>query len=281
MTGDAKSSTSGASDGAAAGGTMLAALVQGNLDAARAFGFDADALQRAAGLSQEALADPDGRVPVARYVALWEAISADPRALSFGLWLGRSMTLPALGVVGYVMQHAPDVRAALTCLERFNGLLGDGVGPQISERGEHVVLHRVEPPRLARLLALSIAAPLGNRHAAARARGPGAGRSDRDRGRLPAPAAAGRHAGRARDGAGVPAALQRRTRCAWCCRARCSIARWCRPTRGCSPISSATPRRCRRASRARRRWRRACASCCPPAFARASPSRPRSRRRWR
>jgi len=161
MTDDAKKSTSGASDGAGPDGTMLAALVQGNLDAARAFGLDADALQRAAGLSPQALADPDGRVPVARYVALWEAISADRRALDFGLWLGKSMTLPALGVVGYVMQHAPDVRAALTCLERFNGLLGDGVGPRISERGEHVVLHRVEPPRIARLLALSIAAPLG------------------------------------------------------------------------------------------------------------------------
>ena len=82
MTDDAKISTLGASDGEARDGTMLAALVQGNLDAARAFGFDADALQRAAGLSQEALADPDGRVPFERYVALWEAINAEPRALA-------------------------------------------------------------------------------------------------------------------------------------------------------------------------------------------------------
>jgi AraC-like DNA-binding protein len=71
------------------------------------------------------------------------------------------VTPPALGVVGYVMQHAPDVRAALHCLERFNGLLGEGVGPRLTERGGDLVLHRVEPPRIARLLSLSIAVPLG------------------------------------------------------------------------------------------------------------------------
>ena len=161
MTPGDKNSTLDASDGDTTRGTVLAAMVQGNLHAAGAFGLDADALQRAAGLSAEALADPDGRVPFERHVALWEAIDAAPRALDFGMWLGRGMSLPALGVVGYVMQHAPDVGAALRCLERFNGLLGDGVGPAISERGDAVVLHRVEPPRVARLLSLSLAAPLG------------------------------------------------------------------------------------------------------------------------
>ena len=161
MTDGAKSSTLDDSDGEAPRGTVLAALVQGNLHAAGAFGFDVAALERAAGLSREALADPDGRVPSERYVALWEAINAEPRALAFGLWLGKGMTLPALGVVGYVMQHAPDVRAALGCLTRFNGLLGDGIGPALAERGDEIVLHRAEPPRVARLLSLSLAAPLG------------------------------------------------------------------------------------------------------------------------
>ncbi len=140
---------------------MLAALVQGNLHAAEAFGLDVNALRKAAGLTDAMLADPDGRVAAERHVALWEAISLDPRAVSFGLWLGKNMSLGTLGVVGYVMQHAPDLRAALASLERFNGLLGDGVGPHVSERGEQLVLHRVEPPRLARLQAVSIAAPLG------------------------------------------------------------------------------------------------------------------------
>jgi AraC-like DNA-binding protein len=59
------------------------------------------------------------------------------------------------------MQHAADVRAALHCLERFNGLLGDGVGPKVQEVGGRLILSRTEPPRVARLEALCIAAPLG------------------------------------------------------------------------------------------------------------------------
>ena len=55
MTRDDKSATLDASDGDAARGTVLAALVQGNLHAARSFGLDGDALERAAGLTLEAI----------------------------------------------------------------------------------------------------------------------------------------------------------------------------------------------------------------------------------
>ena len=51
MTDHAKSSTLDASENDAASGTMLAALVQGNLHAAHAFGFDVEALRKAAGLT--------------------------------------------------------------------------------------------------------------------------------------------------------------------------------------------------------------------------------------
>jgi AraC-like DNA-binding protein len=161
MTHDATNSTFDASEREPARGTVLTALVLGNLHAARAFGFDAEALSRAAGLDEKMLADPDGRVPEERSLLLWEAICRDPRALEFGLWLGLGMRVAAIGVVGYVMQHAADVRAALYCLERFNGLLGDGVGPKVHEVDGRLILSRTEPPRVARLEALSIAAPLG------------------------------------------------------------------------------------------------------------------------
>jgi AraC-like DNA-binding protein len=161
MTDDATKSTPGPSERELGRGTVLAALVRGNLEAAGAFGFDTEALSRAAALGEEALADPDGRVPVERYLTLWEAICREPRSLEFGLWLGLGMRVTALGVVGYVMQHATDVRAALYCLERFNGLLGDGVGPKVREAEGRLILSRAEPPRVARLEALSIAAPLG------------------------------------------------------------------------------------------------------------------------
>lgn len=140
---------------------MLAALVLGNLAAARAFGLDGDRLATAAGLVPADLTDPDGRVPFERHVALLEAIESEPGAIDFGVWMGKNLTVDALGVVGYVMQHAPDVRAALACLDRFQRLLGEGVGPDIREEGATLVLERVEPPRIARLMASSLAAPLG------------------------------------------------------------------------------------------------------------------------
>lgn len=161
MTRDATKSTFEPSEREPARGTVLTALVLGNLEAARAFGFDAEALSRAAGLDDKLLGDPDGRVPEERYLLLWEAICREPRALEFGLWLGLGVRVAAIGVVGYVMQHAPDIRAALYCLERFNGLLGDGVGPQVHEAAGRLILSRTEPPRVARLEALCIAAPLG------------------------------------------------------------------------------------------------------------------------
>ena len=144
-----------------ANGTVLAALVLGNLATAEAFGLDASRLRERAGITQELLQDPDGRISAECYVALWEAIDQDPRGLELGLSLGKNLDMSALGVVGYVMQHAPDVRTALYCLERFNHLLGDGIGPNITELGDRVALHRVEPPRLARLQSLCVAAPLG------------------------------------------------------------------------------------------------------------------------
>lgn len=158
MTDDATNSTA---DANAEGIGVLAALVRGNLEAAAAFGFDADALARSARLSPESLADPDGRVPVERYIALWEAIERDPRAQRFALWLAREIQIGALGVVGYVMQHAADARAALDCMDRHARLLGEGIAPTLTDLGDRISLHRTEPPRIVRLTALSLSAPLG------------------------------------------------------------------------------------------------------------------------
>jgi AraC-like DNA-binding protein len=153
MTPDDRNSTSAA--------TVLAAMVAGQIEAARAYGLPADALAAQAGLTPEALADPDGRVPLDRFVALWEAIEAAPGSADFGFWLGRNTSIPSLGAVGYAMVHAPDVRAAFRCLTRFARVIGDVISPEIEERDEHVVFQRAEEARLARLSVLSSAAPVG------------------------------------------------------------------------------------------------------------------------
>jgi AraC-like DNA-binding protein len=141
--------------------SVLTALVAGQLEAARAYGLPADALAAASGIRPEDLRDPDGRVPADTWLALWEAIDARPEAREFGIWQARAVTVQTLGVVGYGMQHAPDVRAAFGCLTRFRKLIGDVASPDIDEQDDRVLFHKVEAPRLARLAGLSLCAPLG------------------------------------------------------------------------------------------------------------------------
>src|SRR6187551_3696441 len=112
MTADDNKSTSGASGSS----SVMAVMVAGNLEAASAYGLDAASLREQAGLSERDLADPDGRVPLSSYVRLLQAIDAASADREFGFWLGQSVSVRSLGVVGFAMQHAPDVRAAFACL---------------------------------------------------------------------------------------------------------------------------------------------------------------------
>lgn len=140
---------------------MLAALVIGNLEAAAAFGLPAAQLRARAGLGEDELTDPDARIPFANYVRLLQAIDAAPGSEQFGFWLGQTVSVRALGVVGFAMQHAADVRSAFGCLERFRKLMGERVSPIIEELGDHVVFRQTEPPELAPLASLGVAAPVG------------------------------------------------------------------------------------------------------------------------
>jgi len=154
MTSSDTNQTSGAT-------TLLAPMLAMHVEAARAYGLPADELARAAGIDDAALRDPDGRVPLELFIRLWELISEDPRAEGFGLWLGTAFDVRGLGVIGYAMQHAADVRAAFGCLDRFGKLVNDIVRPIIEETADQVVFRRAEPPRIARLAPLVVTAPVG------------------------------------------------------------------------------------------------------------------------
>jgi AraC-like DNA-binding protein len=155
MTASDTNQTGGASS------TMLAPLLAMHLEAARAFGLDADDLAKRAGIREGDVRDHDGRVPFEQFVRLWELINDTPGAEGIGFWLGKAIDVRGLGVVGYAMQHAPDVRTAFGCLERFRKLVNDVVSPKIEETADQVIFRRTEPPRIARLAALAVAAPVG------------------------------------------------------------------------------------------------------------------------
>jgi len=150
---------SGSDDGT--GVSVLAALVIGSLEAAAAFGLSVPELRARAGLGERELADPDGRVPRDGYTRLLQAIDAAAGAEQFGFWLGETVSVRSLGVAGFAMQHAADVRSAFRCLERFRSWLGERASSSIEEQADRVVFRQRQPPELARLGSLGVAAPVG------------------------------------------------------------------------------------------------------------------------
>lgn len=139
---------------------MPAALIAGVAGSAAAFGLDDGALFRSARIQPAELADPAARVPLSRYVDLWDAIARDDRAVRFAVSLGSAVHIAALGVVGYAMQHAASIREAYACFSRFSRLVNDRIAPEIEERSDAVVFQRRLPERVVRNPPMCIAGPL-------------------------------------------------------------------------------------------------------------------------
>jgi AraC-like DNA-binding protein len=112
--------------------TVLAALPAALLEAARALGHDADGLRQRAGISPEALDDPDGRIPLGDHVRLWTVLSS--LGGNIGLELGQLLGGRGLGVVGFAMKHGGSVRDALDVLGRFRALVLDPAIPTLAVR---------------------------------------------------------------------------------------------------------------------------------------------------
>jgi AraC-like DNA-binding protein len=129
--------------------TVCAGLVRGDLEAARALGLDTGRILTRADLREAELDDPDGRIAFERFIALWEAIAAEPRVERFAVRLGDELRLDTLGVMGYVLAHSGTVGAALAATERFGRLLGAELIPRRSLTRDRLVLSRALPPRLA------------------------------------------------------------------------------------------------------------------------------------
>ncbi len=131
--------------------SILAAMDAALLDAATACGYDRGALLAAWGGDPAVLDDPDARVPLAQHLALWAALSREPRGLEIGERLGVS----GMGVVGYAMQHGATVRHALEWLERYRRVVHPEVVPTLAERaapaGRVMLFSRPVPPPFAQL----------------------------------------------------------------------------------------------------------------------------------
>jgi AraC-like DNA-binding protein len=104
--------------------TVAAPVVHALLARAAAAGIDAAALVARLGLPPVGR-DPDARVPATVARALWEELPAACGDPAFGLNLAAAVPDAALGVVAYLVLHAPTLGQGFAAAVRHAGLLQD------------------------------------------------------------------------------------------------------------------------------------------------------------
>lgn len=120
---------------AARGPTASARAARDVVRYAAARGAREDALLAAAGISAEALRDPDGRVPGAAHGRLWDAAADQVGDPDLGLHLGARYRHDALSIVGHVMLSARTLGEALDALAEYSTLFAEGVRTRLDRGG--------------------------------------------------------------------------------------------------------------------------------------------------
>jgi AraC-like DNA-binding protein len=120
-------------------------LLQAIVAAAAARGVPPERLLAAAGLRREELADPDGRVPRACELRLWDAVRASTGDESFGLHMAESLPVEAYGAMGFATRSSATLGEAYRRIARFVRLMRSGVRLEIVEDGAVVRLRHLPP----------------------------------------------------------------------------------------------------------------------------------------
>jgi len=112
-----------------------------SVEARTAFvGLDGRRMLHDAGLSWQALDDPENRLPATTVVKLLEASAERSGCDSFGLLMASSRSFASLGPLSLLLPHLRNVREiALACIE-FQALLNDVVTLALEESDETTVI---------------------------------------------------------------------------------------------------------------------------------------------
>ncbi|RZJ89380.1 MAG: helix-turn-helix domain-containing protein [Brevundimonas sp.] len=117
-----------------AAATVSAGYADNLLRYAVSRGADGRALAERSGIHPGDLSDPDGRVPLASYVALMSAAKALCQAPSLALHLGAHQDLKEMSVVGLICYAAPTMGEALVELNRYGALVAEVDVPRAGGR---------------------------------------------------------------------------------------------------------------------------------------------------
>lgn len=120
--------------------TASAAVARFAVELFEARGVPCGPILERLGLTRELLRNPDARLPVSTYDALWsEAVRASGDPLS-ALEVGRQLPLAAYRIVGYSMATAATVREALTLVGEYFALLKGGFALAIRRRHDRELI---------------------------------------------------------------------------------------------------------------------------------------------
>ncbi len=126
--------------------TQIARIPLLLLDFAESRGLDRGELMRAAGIDPDSLADPDQRLPVAKFRRLWQALIERDDDPALGLHVGETATAKRMGLVGYAIFFSDDLFEALMQMARYSRLVTDAVGIRLTPSDSAVVLRTTLRP---------------------------------------------------------------------------------------------------------------------------------------
>jgi AraC-like DNA-binding protein len=103
---------------------------------------DSSSLLAACGLTKQDLSEPDTMIPFNVMVRLLELSAEQLNCPDFGLTLGMSQNIHALGSLGLLMQHCKNARELITSTQRFIAVHSQAEYWRLHEEGEFAFIER-------------------------------------------------------------------------------------------------------------------------------------------
>ena len=109
-----------------------------------------DELLKEVGLKRNDVSDPEARIPYAALLALIERAATALGDASLGLRLGASQDARDSGLLGFVALNSPTLFDALSNLQRYFHVVGEGEDVELLRSGPHVAIRFRETDRALR-----------------------------------------------------------------------------------------------------------------------------------
>jgi AraC-like DNA-binding protein len=106
----------------------------------RQHGVEADNLLKEVGLRRVDVADPETRIPYAAVIELIEQAANILGDSSYGLRLGAAQEARDGGLLGFLMLNSPTLMDAITNLQRYFQVVGEGEDVEIERGGPNIAL---------------------------------------------------------------------------------------------------------------------------------------------